>query len=60
MKHTLKLWKLWKTYITFETGSMHWDEAARRTILIDSPIIKQSEKQAIIAEALLNMFTFYG
>jgi hypothetical protein len=39
---------------------MHWDEAARRTILIDSPIIKQSEKQAIIAEALLNMFTFYG
>lgn len=39
---------------------MHWEEAVRRTILIDSLVIKQSEKQAIIAEVLLNVFTFYG
>lgn len=39
---------------------MHWDEAVRGTGLIDSLVIKQSEKQAVIAEVLLNVFTFYG
>lgn len=39
---------------------MLWDEAVRGTRLIDSLVIKQSEKQAVIAEVLLNVFTFCG
>lgn len=45
---------------TFKTGLKHWNEAANSTILIDSLIIKQSEKQAVIATMLLGMFMFFG
>lgn len=44
--------------LTFKTGLKHWNEAVKRAILIDSLIIKQSERQAVIAKMILSMFTF--